>query len=99
MCDKNLTMNTPSHHVFVCTNLRPQGGRPACGQRGQEVLAALRTAVLRKPELALRVMVSATDCLGPCFDGPNLVIYPQGVWLQDVKVEEVDSIIAKYLEE
>lgn len=29
---------------------------------------------------ALDVLVTACDCLGPCFDGPNAVVYPDGVW-------------------
>ena len=26
------------------------------------------------------VLVTPCGCLGPCFDGPNAVIYPEGVW-------------------
>jgi (2Fe-2S) ferredoxin len=26
------------------------------------------------------VLVTPCGCLGPCFDGPNAVVYPDGVW-------------------
>jgi (2Fe-2S) ferredoxin len=29
---------------------------------------------------ALDALVTNSGCLGPCFDGPNAVIYPDGVW-------------------
>jgi (2Fe-2S) ferredoxin len=28
----------------------------------------------------LDVLVTPCGCLGPCFDGPNAVVYPDGVW-------------------
>ena len=31
----------PRVHVFVCDNRRPEGGRPACGARGDDVALAL----------------------------------------------------------
>jgi (2Fe-2S) ferredoxin len=29
---------------------------------------------------ASRVLITNCGCLGPCFDGPNAVVYPDGVW-------------------
>jgi len=29
---------------------------------------------------ALDALVTPCECLGPCFDGPNAVIYPDGTW-------------------
>jgi (2Fe-2S) ferredoxin len=69
-------------HLFVCTNGR-SAGKPACGPRGGDALVA---AVQR--ELLVRgatdVLVTPCGCLGPCFDGPNAVVYPDGVWYADL---------------
>jgi (2Fe-2S) ferredoxin len=67
-----------SRHLFVCCNAR-SSGKPACGPRGGDALAA---AVQREllARGALDVIVTACDCLGPCFDGPNAVVYPDGIW-------------------
>jgi len=68
----------PGRHLFVCTNDR-SAGKPACGPRGGTALVA---AV--EHELLVRrvsdVLVTPCGCLGPCFDGPNAVIYPDGAW-------------------
>jgi (2Fe-2S) ferredoxin len=29
---------------------------------------------------ALAALITHCGCLGPCFDGPNAVVYPDGVW-------------------
>jgi (2Fe-2S) ferredoxin len=65
-------------HLFVCTNGRASG-KPACGPRGGDALvAAVQRELLARG--ARDVLVTACGCLGPCFDGPNAVIYPDGVW-------------------
>ena len=83
--------------MFVCTQSRPQGGRPACGLRGgPEVLAALREALAARPAL-WDVAVTGCECLGPCFDGPNLVVYPDGVWYAGARPEDVPDLVDQHL--
>ena len=85
-------------HVFVCTNRRPVGGRPSCGARGgAELLAALREEVARRPALWGRVMVTGCECLGPCFDGPNLVVYPEAVWYAGAAADDAGEIAEVHL--
>ena len=89
----------PVRHVFVCTNRRPEGGRPACGGRGGvELAAALRHEVASRPELWGLVAVTACDCLGPCFDGPNVVIYPEGVWYAGVGASDARELTDEHLD-
>lgn len=85
-------------HIFVCTNRRPAGGRPACGPRGGEALRlALERAIAGNPELSGRVAVTACACLGPCFDGPNLVVYPEGVWYAGASPADAAAIVSEHL--
>jgi len=87
-----------ARHVFVCTNRRPVGGRPACGNRGGvELAAALRQEVAARPELWGAIAVTACDCLGPCFDGPNAVIYPEGVWYSAASAADAREIVDEHL--
>jgi (2Fe-2S) ferredoxin len=68
-------------HLFVCSNGRA-AGRPACGPRGGDALIAAVQHELLVRGLA-EVLVTPCGCLGPCFDGPNAVVYgdgPEGVW-------------------
>jgi (2Fe-2S) ferredoxin len=85
-------------HVFVCTNARPAGGKPSCGARGAaEVLTALQEGVGRRPELWGRVAVTPSGCLGPCFEGPTVVVYPEAVWYVGVTPADVPEIVESHL--
>ena len=58
---------------------RSRSGKPACGPRGGDALmAAVQRELLARG--ATDVLVTPCGCLGPCFDGPNAVVYPDGVW-------------------
>lgn len=86
------------HHVFVCTNRRPAGGRPACGSEvGTALVDALQRAIAARQSLCGRVAVTACACLGPCFDGPNIVVYPDAVWYAGVGLDDVDELVQHHL--
>lgn len=88
----------PRRHVFVCTNERPPTGKPSCGARGgAAVLEALREAIASRPSLWSEVSVTACGCLGPCFDGPSVVVYPDAVWYAAVAPADVDEIVDAHL--
>jgi (2Fe-2S) ferredoxin len=83
-----------ARHVFVCTQARAGGGKPSCGARGGDaIIAALQAAIAARPDLASTVAVTACACLGPCFDGPNAVVYPDGVWYAELEVGDVDELV------
>jgi (2Fe-2S) ferredoxin len=85
-------------HVFVCTNHRPPGGKPACAGRGSNaVLAAMQEAVAAHPALRSTVAVTPCGCLGPCFEGPTLVVYPEGVWYAGVTIADVPELVESHL--
>lgn len=79
-------------HLFVCTNT-VASGKPACGKRGgAELLAAVQQRLLARR--AFDVKATACACLGPCFDGPNAVVYPEGVWYGGLDESDADAIAA-----
>jgi (2Fe-2S) ferredoxin len=91
-------MTQPSLHLFVCQNDRPEGGRPSCGARGSAaVLAALQRAVGSDPELWGKVAITPCGCLGPCFEGPAVVVYPEGVWYGGVTEGDVSEIVERHV--
>jgi (2Fe-2S) ferredoxin len=77
-------------HLFVCTNSR-SSGKPACGAKGSELVAAVQTALIERG--APEARVTACDCLGPCFDGPNAVLYPDGVWYAQLALDDAGSLV------
>ena len=83
-----------TRHLFVCTQQRGGGGKPACGDRGgRELLVAIERAVATNPSVAT-VAVTGCACLGPCFDGPNAVVYPEGTWYAGLTVDDAPALVA-----
>lgn len=83
----------PKHHFLICMNQRPAGHpRGSCGALGaQSVFEAFRTEV--ETRNLLDVMVTGTSCMGPCDQGPTVVVYPEGVWYGKVSAADVPEIL------
>lgn len=80
------------YHVFVCSQQKPEGV-PSCSARGSgAVIEALRAEIAR---CGLVDVVQVTQCgsLGLCERGPNLVVYPEGVWYSGVQPEDVPELV------
>lgn len=82
-------------HVFCCTNDRKE---IHCGNKGgHEVYEAFRREVEARGLSDVRV--TRMGCNHLHHVGPILVIYPEGIWYQEVKPEDVHEIIEKHLVE
>jgi (2Fe-2S) ferredoxin len=91
-------MPKPAHHILVCTQTRPPGHpRGSCSASGsKDVLMRFMMEVARL-NLALEVMVTESSCCGPCFNGPTVIVYPQGVWYQKVTPNDVPEILEQHI--
>ena len=84
------------YHVYVCTQDKPDPKAPSCPNRGsKEVLEELR-AELGRAGLADEVQVTASGSLGLCDRGPNIVVYPEGVWYSGVQKADVPEIVREH---
>ena len=83
-------MDHAMSHVLVCA------GAGCVASGSLEVAAALREAV-RRHGLAQEVTVVETGCLGPCAVGPVAVVYPDGVFYQDLKPQDAAEIVEQHL--
>ena len=80
-------------HIFVCVNDR-HGERKSCADgQGAAIKDAMKSEVERRGWKS-RVRVSQSGCLGLCQKGPNVMIYPQGLWFSAVSPADVDGILA-----
>ena len=85
-------------HFFVCTNARPAEGKPSCGARGSAaLLTLLQEGLGAHPELWGKVAVTPSGCLGPCFEGPTLVVYPEAVWYTGVAPADVPELVESHM--
>jgi (2Fe-2S) ferredoxin len=85
-------------HIFVCGNQRPAGHpRGSC-----DTLAEARLQKLFKQELAERglkgrVRANQAGCLDQCEHGPNVVVYPEGIWYGRVSEADVYEIVESHI--
>ncbi len=83
------------YHVYLCTQEKPDNA-PCCAARGsQAVLEALR-AELGKSGLGDTVQVTTSGSIGLCERGPNMIVYPEGVWYSGVQVADIPEIVGEH---
>jgi (2Fe-2S) ferredoxin/SAM-dependent methyltransferase len=86
------------YHIFICDQQKPEG-IPCCAARGSgKTLEALRKEIAARG-LAEEVQITACGSLGLCERGPNLVVYPEGVWYSGVKPEDVPELVRAQFQE
>ncbi|HUK88205.1 MAG TPA: ferredoxin [Terriglobales bacterium] len=85
-------------HLFVCCNQREAGHpRGCCDPAGQAALQKAFQEKLKARGLKGRVRANKSGCLDQCEHGPNLVVYPEGVWYGGVTLADVDEIIDSHI--
>ena len=83
------------YHVFVCTQPKPEGHVGCCSFGSERVLDALRRE-LAKARLNDEVQVTTCGSLGLCERGPNLIVYPEGIWYSKVQPTDVAEIVREH---
>lgn len=77
-------------HVLVC------GGTGCTSSNSGEIIAELEKE-LKEKGLENEVKVVRTGCFGLCALGPIMVVYPEGCFYSEVKVEDVPEIVEEHL--
>lgn len=85
-------------HIFICTNQRPEGAaKPSCGEaHGLELVSEFKKQI-KDRGLNVEIRAQKTGCLDVCDFGPALVIYPEGVFYQNVQITDVSEIVEQHL--
>lgn len=77
-------------HLLMCA------GTSCVASGSLEVRDAL-AAELKKRDLQDEVLLATTGCNGFCAAGPLMVAYPDGIFYQKLKVEDVPHFVEEYL--
>ncbi len=84
-------------HVYACDQRKPEG-LASCSARGSAaVIETLRREIASR-KLLDAVQVTACGSIGLCERGPNLVVYPEGVWYSGVTPADVPEIVAEHFQ-
>ena len=77
-------------HVLVC------GGTGCTSSHSNEIIDALNANIQEKG-LEEEIKVVRTGCFGLCALGPIMIVYPEGCFYSEVKVEDVPEIVEEHL--
>lgn len=83
--------------IFICTNLREEDGRPACGSRGSEKICEALKEEVKKRGLKGKVRALKSGCMDHCEKGPNVMIFPDQVLFSGVTEADVAELSDKFL--
>ena len=78
-------------HAFVCAS------GDSCAQDGGAELHARLKGLLKESGRKETLRVNKAGCLGQCGHGPNLVVYPEGVWYSHVDPGQAQRIWDEHL--
>jgi (2Fe-2S) ferredoxin/predicted O-methyltransferase YrrM len=85
------------YHVFICDQQKPEGAPGCCARGGRETLAALRREIAARG-LEDEVQITTCGSLGLCEAGPNLVVYPEGIWYSGVLASDVPRLVEQHFQ-
>ena len=77
-------------HVLIC-------GGTGCTSSGSQQIAETLESELRKNGLEEEVKVVRTGCFGLCALGPIMIVYPEGCFYSEVKVDDIPEIVSEHL--
>jgi len=75
-------------NVFVCTH---GGGGKRC-HGGKKLFAYLRKEIKRR-KLGGLIHVSPSGCMDQCEKGPNIMVFPDNIWLCRVRERDLDEFL------
>ncbi len=91
-------MSKPEKHIFVCTQVRPpEHPKGCCSAKGGGQIVDEFKRLFEERGLWGRFQITTSGCLGPCDQGPNVLIYPEGVMYSKVTKEDVVELIDQHL--
>ena len=85
-------------HIFICCNQREAGHpRGSCDPDADDGLQKAFKQALADRDLQRRMRANKSGCLDQCEHGPNVVVYPDGVWYHSCTPEVLERVVSEHL--
>lgn len=83
------------YHVYVCNQKKPEG-IPSCSAHGSVKLIDLLRQEVMKQGLGDKVQITTCGSIGLCERGPNMIVYPEGIWYSGVTAKDIPEIVSNH---
>jgi (2Fe-2S) ferredoxin len=93
-CAAFLKIQKCTKHIFLCT------GPHCCNQdQGDLVWQKLKEHCSKLQDTGIHFNRTKVNCLRICNEGPIALVYPEGVWLKNVDLENLDRVIDSLIQD
>jgi (2Fe-2S) ferredoxin len=89
LVDKELDMNKPRHHIFVCASFNLGA---VCKNKGPVDLVNYLETEINDRGLE-NITVSSSKCQDYSEKGPVIIVYPESDWYGEVNESAIDEIL------
>ena len=87
-----------SKHMFICVNRRgADDTKGCCASKGAEDVLTAAKEALRLSGKGKGIRINRSGCLGSCAQGVAAVVYPEGVWYEKLRPEDMARIVNEHL--
>ena len=91
-------MAKPEKFVLVCLNERPEGHpKGSCSQMGGSEIFSRFKEILEEKGLNEKIRIIKTGCMGVCYEGPVVAVFPDNCWYGGVTPTDVRELIDNHL--
>lgn len=85
-------------HVFICDQKKAEG-IPSCSAGGSGAVHEVLLREVARQGMIDEVQITTCGSLGLCEHGPNMVVYPEGIWYCGVSPDDVPEIVLSHFKE
>jgi sirohydrochlorin cobaltochelatase len=76
-------------HVLVCGNVD-------CADKGSLPLIENLRREIKARDCQKKYAVTKTSCMGRCGEGPNVIVYPDGIFYRDVTPNDAEELVEEH---
>lgn len=92
-------MPNPKYHAFICNGTKLNGQQDGvCNLKGGTDIFNKFNELVSKYNLSQEVLINSCGCFRCKITkkGPNMVVYPEGIWYCGVSVDDVEEIVQSH---